>query len=315
MSLSPVYKRCIDGIVSISSGEGNRLSTSSGFFIDMHHIVTCAHCVISMTGKKNSVVKIFIDITGSSIMDADIIGVDGTADIAVLRIETPIIGVSPLRWCSQKPEIGDQAIAIGTPYGDTQSVSNAYIRDISFYGSNLLPTVLESILIDGSAIGGNSGGPLLNMRGEVIGVVSFGYNSVTGGTMNGAVPSWIASPIVSSIIDTKKNYTFGTLRCKVSPIYIDDAIFLGMTKVQGYMVLNTLSPVQGIRDGDIITHVHLDGTTYEIGQMNSQHCIFSLIHLNPGKNTTLSVRRGRESIRLTLCIPSTTSVHPQNGYL
>lgn len=315
MSLSGVYKKCINGVVAISAGDGRSMSTSSGFFIDSNHIVTCCHCVFNPSGRKDSKIKVYVDTNGGSIVDADVLGADGTADIAVLRVRNPIPGVTPLKWASKMPEIGDQAIAIGTPYGDVQSVSNAYIRDTSFYGSSLLPTVMESILIDGSAIGGNSGGPLLDMSGEVIGIIAYGYTAVSGGTMNGAVPSWIASPIASWIIQNKRNYIFGTLNVNVSPMYIDDVLFLGMNKIQGYMVIDVLSSYSGLRDGDIITHVSLDGKKYEVGQLNSQYCIFSLIHMNPSENVILHIKREGRDMTLSVKIQSGTSTIAQNGIL
>lgn len=316
MSLSNVYKKCLNGVVSIGSGSGNASAVSSGFFIDPYHIVTCSHCVYDTIGIKNNVVKVYIDTIGSTIVDADVLGTDGTSDIAILRVKKIIPGVVPLKWAISKPQIGDQAVAIGTPFGDIQSVSNAYIRDISFYGSNLLPTVCESILIDGSAIGGNSGGPLLNMNGEVIGIISYGYTAVTGGTMNGAVPSWIASLIASWIISNKKNYVFGSLGIKVSPMYIDDAIYLGMNRVQGYMIIDTLAGFNtGLKEGDIITYVTIAGKTYEVGQLNSQTCIYSLIHFNPNKSITLTVKRGGEDMKLTFIVKAATSTRPQNGIL
>jgi len=303
MSLNTIYEKCISGIVCISSeGKNNTYSTSSGFFIDNKHIVTCSHCV----GIKN---RIFIDIPGCKIQEVDTIGVDGTADIAVLRIHYPIYGITPLCW-STDMKIGDQCVAIGSPSGDVQSISNAYIRDTSFYGSNILPAVMESILIDGSAIGGNSGGPLLNMHGDVIGVIAYGYDSVSGGTMNGAVPSRYASSIVQSIIYNNSNYIHGTLNIKVLPLYIHDAIFLGLDRVQGYMVTFKMG-VSPVEEGDIITHVEVDDIKHEVGQMNSQRCIFSLIHMNAGKRVYIYTLNRK----ISYTIPSVSTTIPQNGVL
>lgn len=317
MSISSVYEKCINGVVSISSGFGSSLATSSGFLIDSQHVVTCCHCICSPSGRKNGTIKVYIDVKGGTIVDGEIIGVDGTLDIAVLRLKKPIPGSTPLKWTLTKPRRGEQCVVIGSPYGDVQSVSSAYVRDTSFYGSGLLPTVFESILIDGSAIGGNSGGPMINMKGEVVGVISYGYTGVVGGTMNAAVPAWIASPVVADIIRNKRNYSFGTLGVKVSPMFIDDAIFLGIDKIQGYMIIDTTSTALslGIRDGDIITHMIIKGTRYELGQLNSQHCIFSLIHLNPRASVQLIIRRDSDELSIPLTIPSTTSTVPQNGNL
>jgi len=267
----------------------------------------------------NRTIKIYVDVIGSTIVDADVVGVDGTADIAVLRLRSPISGVVPLSLSTVQPERGDQAVLIGAPSGDMQSVSSAYIRDISFYGSSLLPTVMESILLDGSAIGGNSGGPLFNMKGDVIGVLSYGYNGTHGGTMNGAVPSWIVSTIVGDIIKNRKNYSYGSLGVKVSPLYIDDALFLRRNKVQGYMVIgfnrSTIASSLRLESGDILLSLILNGREYELGQLNSQSCIFSLIHMNAGKTITLKILRFEKEISITLTIPSATSTIPQNGFL
>lgn len=315
MSISSIYKRCIDGVVCISSGSNGSMSTSTGFLIDNMHIVTCAHCIYSANGRLNPVIKVYIDIPRGCICDVDVVGADGTADIAVLRLKKQISGVSPLRWSNKSIDRGDQCVLIGAPHGDVQSVSSAYIRDTSFYGSSLLPTVMESILLDGSALGGNSGGPLFDMTGNVIGILSYGYNGLSGGTMNGAIPSTIASPIVSDIIRNRKNYSFGTLGIQVSPIYIDDALYLGMTRVQGYMVMSTSLSSLNIKDGDILTSIYINKKEYELGQMNSQHCIFNLIHLNAGITIILKLLRNGNEMSLSLKIPSSTSTVPQNGIL
>lgn len=307
MSLHSVYQRCIRGVVSISSGHNNKaMSISTGFFIDRLHIVTCCHCVYDNIGRRFSIIKIAI---GSYIYDVDLLGVDGTADVAVLRTRYQIDNVHPLQWRDTIPNIGDQCVAIGNPMGDVQSISNAYIRDVSFYGSSLLPTIFESILIDGSSIGGNSGGPLIDMDGYVIGIVSYGYSNTTTGTMNGALPSWIASSIVSNIIRYSSNYTFGTLGIKVSPMYINDCILIDMNKVCGYMVVNSIH--NDIRVGDIITHID----NIEIGQFNDQRCIFSMIHMCPGKKVSLLIKRKNGDVNISTIIHSTTSVVAQNGML
>lgn len=316
MSIQSVYEKSISAVVCISSGNGRSFSISSGFLIDQYHIVTCCHCVYETTGVKNRVVKVYVDVKGSKVVDAEVIGVDGTADVAVLRLKTPIPGTTTLRW-AKKIDRGEQCVLIGAPYGDVQSVSNAYVRDTSFYGSSLLPTVMESILIDGSALGGNSGGPLINLKGEVVGILAYGYSGVVGGTMNGAVPFSIVAPIVSWIISNKKNYPFGTLGVQVSPMYIDDILYLDLNKIQGYMVTDVYKTGNslGIVEGDIITHVLIGGKDYEVGQLNSQSCIFSLIHMNARAPIQLKMKRNGKNFILPVTIPSGTSTIPQNAVL
>lgn len=314
MSLTSLYNSCISGVVCISSGTRGNNSVSSGFFIDDKHIVTCCHCVCSSDGKRNEMIKVFVDIPGSKITNASIVGVDGTADVAVLRVDTPIPGIKPLKWAKEDPKIGDQFILIGSPYGDVQSFSSGYIRDTSFYGSNLLPGVMESLLLDGSALGGNSGGPVINTKGEVIGILAYGYNNVSGGTMNGAVPITIAKPISISMISNQKDYSFGTLRAKLSALYIDDCVNLNIPCIQGYMI--TQIPFdQKLQYGDIILAVEIDNKKYEVGQLNSQKCIFSLIHLNANKNIKFHIKRGSKDFIVEMVLPSDTSSKPQNSFL
>lgn len=315
MKPSDIYRKCINGVVSIASSSATDSSVSSGFFIDSIHIVTCSHCVKKSDGSPETTIDVFADVPGGKITGVRVLGVDGVADVAVLELQHPIPGIAPLKWTSTVNR-GDECILLGTPYGEMESISVGYVRDISFYGSTLLPPVMESILIDGSALGGNSGGPLLTDSGNVMGILAYGYNNLSGGFMNGAVSHSIASPIVSSILSTRRDYVYGTLGIKVMPLFIDDCVFLGLTTVQGYIVMSTSSQFStGIQQYDIILDISIKGVKYVVGQLNSQKCIFSLIHMNAGASAILTILRIGDTIQLPIRIPSTTSTVPQSGYL
>jgi serine protease Do len=171
---------------------GRQSSLGSGVIVSKEgHILTNHHVVADMT-------EIRVQLTDGRNAPARLIGTDPSTDIAVLRVDEK--NLTPLALGnSDDIRVGQQVIAVGNPYGLEESVSRGIVsakgrRTASDSG-------VEFIQHDAAVNQGNSGGPLLNIRGEIIGINSQIY-SRTGGWqgISFAIPSNIARQIMESII-------------------------------------------------------------------------------------------------------------------
>ena len=195
----------------------------SGFVWDTEgHIVTNYHVV---SGAEEVVVT-FAD---GAQADAEVIGSDPDADLAVLKVDLPAEDLEPLAiGDSDNLHVGQLTVAIGTPFGQdftmTSGIVSAIGRTIrSGNGQYSIPTVIQT---DASINPGNSGGPLLNRLGEVIGINTqilsrSGSNSGVGF----AVPINIASRVVPTLI-AGQAYEYSWLGISGNDLNSDIADFL-----------------------------------------------------------------------------------------
>ena len=195
-----VYKRVSPAVVHIAVEGANLLEsgTGSGFVYDQQgYIVTNNHVVV---GGRNIIVT-FSDDTRAR---AQVIGTDPDSDLAVVKVDVPEPLLMPLELGdSDSLQVGEQAIAIGNPFGFERTITVGVISSLGrvvpqatgFSMANLIQT-------DAAVNPGNSGGPLLDNQGQVIGVNSFIFseNGVSSGvgfaipvnTLKRVVPKLIA---------------------------------------------------------------------------------------------------------------------------
>src|SRR2546426_5634674 len=162
-------------IVTFDS-HGESLSRGSGFFIDVDRVVTNRHVI---EGAYRAEVH---SSTGNVYPVRGVVAVDAEGDVALLRIEAPPNLVRPLSLERTSPQEGESIVVIGNPFGLEGSVTNGIVsavRDI--------PTFGRIIQITAPISPGSSGSPVVNMRGQVIGVATL---QITGGqSINFAIPS------------------------------------------------------------------------------------------------------------------------------
>jgi len=167
VELSERYFVQAPSVVMVKTAEG----LGTGFFIKENLIATAHHVVdgvdeveIYFKGNKNSypatVVKRLED-----------------ADIAILEITTPV-KAKPLKMSMRRPLTGSKVYVIGHPNGLKWSISQGIISNVN--RDSIQNELGDFIQIDAPVNGGNSGGPVFNMRGEVIGVVSYKYRNSDG---------------------------------------------------------------------------------------------------------------------------------------
>lgn len=247
------------------SGEGGEgakrqeTSLGSGFVISEDgYIVTNNHVV----EKAEEINVIFNDDTKAV---AKLVGSDAKTDIAVLKIDVK----KKLKFVkfgnSDKSRVGDWVIAIGNPFGLGGSVSagiiSARARDINAGPFD------DFIQTDAAINRGNSGGPLFNTDGEVIGVNSAIFSPSGGNVGIGfAVPTTLAEPVIQQLITTG-HIKRGWLGVKIQTVTDEIAESIGLKEVKGALVLDVDkdSPADraGVKTGDVISS--FDGK--EVGTM------------------------------------------------
>ncbi|HXV95032.1 MAG TPA: trypsin-like peptidase domain-containing protein [Gaiellaceae bacterium] len=205
LSVSEVYEKAYESVVEITTtlsqsspmGEGQARGQGSGFVFDAQgNIVTNQHVV---EGAETVSVRFW----DGSTYDATVVGSDPSTDLAVVKVDAPADMIAPLALGdSTELSVGESVVALGSPFGLegtlTSGVVSALNREMTSPNNF---TISNSIQTDAAINHGNSGGPLLNAAGEVVGV-NTQIRSESGGSdgIGFAVPSSTVSSIVPQII-------------------------------------------------------------------------------------------------------------------
>ncbi len=212
LSVAEIVKRTAQGVVEITvtsagqsspfGGDGQaQQAQGSGFVLDERgHIVTNQHVV---DGAQSVTVKF----TDGSSYDATVVGSDPSTDLAVLKVDAPASLLVPLELAdSSQVEVGDGVVAIGSPFGLSQTVTTGIVsalhREITAPNNY---AIADAIQTDAAINHGNSGGPLLDLQGHVIGVNSQ-IESDSGGSdgVGFAVASNTVETIAAQLLSTGK---------------------------------------------------------------------------------------------------------------
>jgi putative serine protease PepD len=210
LTIGEIYRRSYKGVVEITvtsnpsgglGGQGQDRAQGSGFVYDTEgHIVTNEHVV---DGAQTVSVRFW---NGNS-YPATVVGSDSSTDLAVIKVDAPqsILTALPL-GDSSKLLVGDGVVAIGSPFGLEETVTSGIVSALhrQMQAPNNF-TINDSIQTDAAINHGNSGGPLLNSRGQVVGVNSQ-IRSDSGGSdgVGFAIPSNTVRSIASQLIGSGK---------------------------------------------------------------------------------------------------------------
>lgn len=261
-------------------------SLGSGFIIDAAgHVVTNNHVIDQAS-------EITVILSDNTRLPAKVIGHDPQTDLALLKV-TPAKPLPFVRFGSSDGlKVGDWVIAVGNPFGLGGSVSAGIV---SARGRNINAGPFDDFIQTDAAINrGNSGGPLFNSGGEVVGINSAIF-SPTGGSVGigFAVPSDMAKPIIDQLRQYGRTHR-GWLGVKIQEVNEQVADSLGLKKTGGALVLeiNPKSPAAGgLQVGDVITRFDGRGIS-EMRQLPRM-----VAETKAGKKVELGIwRKGRELV-------------------
>lgn len=193
----PSNRNGSDGGIDLETSAGTEQGWGSGFVFDDErgHVLTNAHVV-----DGASVVRVSLA-DGRQVV-AEVLGLDRDSDLAVLKIDS--VGLHELSLGSGEPvAVGDEVYAVGSPFGLEGSVTKGIVsavgRRVVTDGGSYYPAMLQT---DAVIRPGNSGGPLVNRRGEVVGITTA---IVTGSSPYGglgfAIPASRAKEMIADLID------------------------------------------------------------------------------------------------------------------
>ena len=265
--------------------ERKSAALGSGFIIDDKGIVVTNNHVIQ--GAEDIIVRV----NGDQEFKAKVLGADPLMDIAVLQLETDQKFTPVDFGDSDKARIGDWVIAIGNPFGVGGTVTSGIIsarnRSIG------LSRYEDFIQTDASINSGNSGGPLFDMEGNVIGINTaiLGRNGSIG--IGFAIPSNSAKTIINQLIEfgeTKR----GWLGVRIQNVTQEIADVEKLDEARGALIAsvaeNSPSDKAGIKEGDII----LEFNGKKINQMKELPAIVAKTEV--GKNVKVIIWRNKKTL-------------------
>ena len=263
----------------------------SGFIIDENGIVVTNNHVIE--GAEDIVVQV----NGEKKFNAKVIGADPLSDIAVLKIDSNERFLTVKFGDSDKARIGDWVIAIGNPFGlggtVTSGIISARNRSIG------LSRYEDYIQTDASINSGNSGGPLFDMNGDVIGINTaiLGRSGNVG--IGFSIPSNSAKIVIDQLIEfgeTKR----GWLGVRIQDVTKEIAEVEKLDEPRGALVAsvapNSPSEKAGVKGGDII----LEFNGERIGQMKELPIIVARTEV--GKKVKVKIWRNKKEIIKTITL-------------
>ncbi len=306
-SFAPIVKEVMPSVVTVLAGmesiqplgeettplqnlENRKIG--SGFILDADgHILTNNHVV----GQSD---YIFVELADENILKAFVVGRDPQTDIALLKVKTDK-KLSPISWAdSNSVQVGDLVISAGNPFGLGLTVSTGIIsarsRDLSFGAYD------DFLQTDAAIHQGNSGGPLFNIEGRVIGMNTalFAPKGENIG-LNFAIPSntiiWVTNALLKEGIVRR-----GKLGLKIQDVPQEIRSSLNLSQTAGAYVSEVVpnGPAQqaGLQKGDVIVSVNQIPITQTkmVARLSAQ--------LPIGQTIPIDIYRGQERYTLTLVV-------------
>lgn len=308
MPWSTIYNQLKDSVVLIQTN----LGLGSGFVYDTKgHIITNHHVIEG----ADTIQATFLD---GNITPASVVGMDIYSDLAVIKVDPEVTTLHPVvLGSSSELTVGEPVAAMGNPFGlsDTLTVGivSSLERTLEATGGYV---IIDIIQIDAAVNPGNSGGPLVNLKGQVVGV-NTAIQSETG-TFTGigfAVPSDTVKREIDDLIETS-DYKHPWLGVTVLEMNLALAEAIGLEKPQGILVIDVTSgspaDLAGLRGGDETSVV--DGQEVTLGgdvitevdglpvRTMADLVVYMERTTSPGDSVDLGIIRDGQELNLTITL-------------
>jgi putative serine protease PepD len=292
LSVNAIYRRAYKGVVEItvsttssSFGQPGNAEGSGWVYDSKGDVITDQHVIDNASSIK-------VTFWNGKTYSGKVVGSDSSTDLAVVKVDAPASLLHPLDLGdSSALQVGDGVVAIGSPFGLQETVTSGIVsalhRSITSPG-RLGFTISDSIQTDAAINHGNSGGPLLNTTGQVIGVTSQ-IRSDSGGNegVGFAIPSNTIRSVVTQLIATgkaKHAYLGVSIDSSAS-----NALIAGARS-------GTPAAKAGLKAGDVVTS--LGGT-----KISTPDELASAVNAHkPGETVTVTYERDGQShsVQITL---------------
>lgn len=303
--ISSAVEKVYDSVVAINVYRDDQsIGVGSGFiFSEEGYIITNYHVI-----EKNSRYSV---IYGDKTLTAEFIGCDEYADIAVLKIDSSYVKQVALIGDSSAAKIGDTIFTVGSPvsYDYVGTVTKGIIsgknRKIKVSVKSENPDwILDVIQIDAPINGGNSGGPLCNINGEVIGINTMKVSSDDVEGISFSIPIDIALEYANKIINNEEierpmlgirmSNVYNSSHLSYYDIKVDESIFLGVVVIEP--IVNGPGYNYGLMKGDVIIKLG-DEIIGDIAELN-----YNLFKYKSGDKLNLGLIRNNENIDLEVVL-------------
>lgn len=279
---------------SNSLGSGFIIS-ADGYIVTNNHVVEKSDTVWVTIGRRNKDEK----------LKAEIIGTDPETDLALLKIQAS--GLPFLTFGnSDTLEVGEWVVAIGSPLGLDHTVTAGIV---SAKGRSIQSGPYDDFLqTDASINQGNSGGPLINMSGQVVGINTAIAQRAQG--IGFAIPSTMAQRVISDLREHRK-VSRGWLGVTIQNVNAAMAKALELKEAEGALVNNVLpgqpADQAGIRAGDVI--LSINGNKIE----DTDHLLRTVGMLSPGSKATVGLWRDGKPVEVILTLAERDAKMAQGG--
>ena len=304
LTLRELYERCIPSVVGITA----MVPDGSGYFWGTGIILTEDGYIVTNTHILDGTDSVTVTLWDDRELEAKLVGADNVSDLAVLKVEAE--GLTPAEFCGTAVSVGDAVAALGNPLGEelrgtlTDGIISAINRDVSYNSHSM--TLLQT----NAAINeGNSGGPLLNMYGQVVGITNMkmmgtsAYSAIEG--IGFAIPTSTIQEVVNQLLRNGRVTGRAAIGVTIGPIPEDAAAAYSLP--DGLYVVSVAegsdAAAKGLAEGDVITAIDGQGvtTTAQVGEI--------IAGLEVGDTITMTVYRIGETFDVEVALVETSDIY------
>lgn len=299
LTLQEIYTKCLPSVVGIRT----ELSTSQ-YSMGTGIIMTADGYIVTNTHVLDGGYAVTVTLSDGTEHEAKLVGADTISDLAVLKIE--VTGLTPAQFGdSSGLQVGDSVVTIGNPLGEdlrgtmTNGIISAINRDITYDGH------LMTLIQTNAAINeGNSGGPLINMYGQVIGITNMKALSTGVEGIGFAIPTASIRPIVNALLADGRvsgrvsiGITVGAVSSAASEYYdLPEGLYISA------VAEGSDAEKQGIQSGDMLLAVNGQAvtTTYDVSAVKDG--------LKVGDTVTLTIYRDGKTFDVDVKLVDTNDI-------